>query len=363
MVILGNYFSAILFFAVQILFSISIFFNQLGLYSIAKVIILLSTNYAVLTLNFTYGYDAGFYLYYFSTPLVVFSFFHFHQWRQTVISLALYLSSYVIAEISGYKDIEPFMEVDDQVLKYLYYVNAILSFCFLIVLARSFSKFHKNASEQVQMQNKELNKNQVVLQRLLEDKSTLLSETHHRVKNNLAVISGMFDLQIMNEKNAEINSVFINAKNRIKSMSLIHESLYKQSTVSQIDFKKYILTLINELKSSLQTNKKVNFTVQIDPFSLDLSRAIPCGLIINEVITNSFKHAFASVDQPEIFIKMTYTDHFRLAIGDNGVGMSETTLSTKNSIGMSLIDALTKQLNGTLEIENKIGTHFIIQFE
>lgn len=362
MFIQGNYAIGFLFVLIQLSYSISIWLNKYEYYSFSKILILITTNYGVLSLNFTFGYDSGFYLYYFTTPLIVYSFFNFRQFGQTFIGLTLYISSYFIAEFADSRNVEPWIIVEPEMLSLLYNINVVLAFTFLIVLASSFSKFHYDASQKITRKKTELEQNKKELEKLLKEKNTLLSETHHRVKNNLAVISGMFDLQMMHEKDPAIKSIYTISKNRIKSMSLIHESLYNQSSLSSIDFKKYIESLIKELQNSLQTNSYVTFQVDVDNVFLDLSKAIPCGLIINEVITNSFKHAFAEIEQPEISVKMTFTDCYILTIRDNGIGYDEKIFKNKDSLGMSLIEALTKQLNGTYSFEKEQGTVFNLTF-
>jgi len=363
MLLLGSYETALLFLTVQILFSVSLVYNKFQKYNVAKIVILITTNYSVLCLNFTFGHDAGFFLYYFTSPLIVFSFFYFHQWIQTIFSLILYLSSYIIIELAHVSKMPPFFVVEENILLFLYYINVFLSFCFLIVLARSFSKFHNDASEQVRRKNAELNQNQKVLEQLLLDKNTLLSETHHRVKNNLAVICGMFDLHLMNEKDPNVKAIFRNSKNRIKSMSLIHESLYSQPTFSQIDIKSYILTLVSELKNSLQSDKEVKIRVIIDDIKLDLSKAIPCGLIVNEIVTNSFKHAFSTIENPEIRIEMRELEEdIYLKIEDNGIGFEDEMMNISKSLGMPLITAFSKQLEGTFSFNTNKGTLFNLIF-
>lgn len=357
-----NYFSGFLFVFVQLLFSTSLICNKFEHYSIAKVLILISTNYSVLCLNFTFGYEAGFYLYYFTSPLIVFSFFNFRQFGQTIIGLTLYISSYFIAHFAYTHGVAPWIKVDRDTVFILYDINVILSFCYLIVLASSFSKFHYDASEKVNRKNLELEQNKLKLENLLDEKQTLLSETHHRVKNNLAVISGLFDLQLMLEKDPKLYSILTNSKNRIKSMSLIHESLYNQTNVSHINIKEYVRSLTNEIQKSMQLNKEVDINLEIEPIYFDLSVAIPCGLIINEVIINCFKHAFKETENPKITIKLEHNKNYKLCIIDNGKGFSTAETPNQNSLGLTLIDALSKQLEGEYSYENIGGMHFCLIF-
>ena len=154
-----------------------------------------------------------------------------------------------------------------------------------------------------------------------------------------------------------------NAKNRIKSMSLVHESLYSQSIVSKIDFKTYVASLVKELKNSLQLETEVKFQLEIDDIHLELSTAIPCGLIINEIFTNCFKHAFKNTSDPKIIIQMNFNETYTLSIHDNGSGFDSEGKGEQNSIGMTLIDALVKQLNGSYSFEKIDGTLITIHFK
>ena len=352
-----------LFLLIQISYSLSLLLNKFGYYSFSKILILISTNYSVLFLNFAFGYESGFCMYYFTSPLVVFSFFNFNQRGQTIIGLLLYLSSFLIADISHSMGMLPWIEISPEMLNFLYITNIFFAFSFLVVLARGFSKFHYFTSQKVLFKNQELEQNKKELEILLNEKNTLLSETHHRVKNNLAVISGLFDLQLMFEKDPKLKSIFTNSKNRIKSMSLIHESLYNQTNVSQIDFKNYTELLTSEIQNSMQIDKNVQIIIEIDTIYFNLSKAIPCGLIINEVVTNCFKHAFAETEMPLITIQLTHTERYILTIIDNGKGIPINKAANQNSLGMILIDAFTKQLEGEISFTNKNGTLFSLTFD
>jgi two-component sensor histidine kinase len=146
-------------------------------------------------------------------------------------------------------------------------------------------------------------------------------------------------------------------------MSLIHESLYNQTNVSQIDFKNYTELLTSEIQNSMQIDKKVQIIIEMEPIYFDLSKAIPCGLIINEVVTNCFKHAFTETEMPLITIQFINNERYCLTIGDNGKGIPINTDSNQNSLGMILIDAFTKQLEGEISFTNKNGTLFSLTFD
>jgi hypothetical protein len=150
----GNFVMGSLFLLIQISFSLSLLLNKFGYYSFSKILILISTNYSVLFLNFAFGYESGFCMYYFTSPLVVFSFFNFNQRGQTIIGLLLYLSSFLIADISHSMGMLPWIEISPEMLNFLYITNIFFAFSFLVVLARGFSKFHYFTSQKVLFKNK-----------------------------------------------------------------------------------------------------------------------------------------------------------------------------------------------------------------
>ncbi len=363
MFLLNNYESALLFCVVQLLFSVSLVCNYNHYYRVGKFLTLISTNYSVLALSFTYGHDSGFFLYYFTSPLIIYSFFHFYQFRQTILGILLYLSSYTIVEYAHFRGIQPLVLLNQETLIILYYLNVVMAFAFLIVLTSSFSKFQNDIAFEVQIKNDELEKNQKELEKLLNEKNTLLSETHHRVKNNLAVISGLFDLQLMYDNDPHLKEVLSNAKNRIKSMSLIHESLYHESNVSKINLKNYIETLVKEVAKTHVSKASANLIFSLEEIHLDLSQAIPCGLIINEVISNCFKHAFDTTSNPTISISIRQREKIELSIKDNGKGFETECAQNQNSLGITLVEAFTKQLDGQFSYKSFDGTEFSLIFD
>ncbi|HEX9830576.1 MAG TPA: PAS domain S-box protein [Thermodesulfobacteriota bacterium] len=208
----------------------------------------------------------------------------------------------------------------------------------------------------------------------LEEKEVLLKEIHHRVKNNLQVISSLLSLQSRYIRDNEVVDIFRESQNRIDSMALVHEKLYQSKDMARIDFADYVLNLTSFLLSSYRVNSKgiiLNFNV--DNVFLGVDTAIPCGLIINELVSNSLKHGFPSVEtcteeemtRGEVRIDL-YSDNdsrFSLVISDNGTGFPQD-LDFRNtkSLGLQLVCTLTNQLNGTIELSRDGGTKFIITF-
>lgn len=203
----------------------------------------------------------------------------------------------------------------------------------------------------------------------LEEKGVLLREIHHRVKNNLQIIISLFNLQTSYVTDDNAYKALKEGQDRIKSMALIHERFYQSDGLSKIDFDEYIKRLAENLMQSFRIGPdKVTLSIQSERISLDIDTAVPCGLIINEIVSNSLKHAFTDGRKGEIRVGLLQVqpDHFRLSIADNGIGMPEGfSVATSDSLGIQLIQALTDQLEGTLEVVNSPGKgmEYIINFK
>jgi two-component sensor histidine kinase len=201
----------------------------------------------------------------------------------------------------------------------------------------------------------------------LEEKEVLLKEIHHRVKNNLQIVSSLLQLQASYIKDTDALHIFEESRDRIKSMALIHEQLYQSNDLAQIDFPEYLRSLLNMVLSAHRSNRtRVETKLHVDPVSLDIDTAIPVGLITNELVTNSLKYAFAGRSSGEIGVRLTKSDtgDFLLMISDNGVGLPEKfNFDKATSLGLRLVRILTKQMRARLEITNAMGTQFRVYFK
>ena len=200
----------------------------------------------------------------------------------------------------------------------------------------------------------------------LKEKDILLKEIHHRVKNNLQIITSLLNLQsgyIQDEKTLEM---LRESQDRIRSMAFIHEKLYRSGDLAQIHFDEYIRELTSHLVRSYGIDPEViELKIQAQQILLDIDMAIPCGLIINELISNSLKHAFPDVMKGQICIDLHSVNHqgFQLTVSDNGMGFPRG-LDFRNtqSLGLQLVNTLVEQLEGTIELDNDNGTTFEIRF-
>lgn len=199
----------------------------------------------------------------------------------------------------------------------------------------------------------------------VKEKEVLLKEVHHRVKNNLQVINSILNLQSSYVKDEETLQIIIESQNRIRSMSFIHESLYQTKDFTHISFDTYISTLIKNLVQSYEVRANlIKLNLEIDKVDLALDQAIPCGLILNELISNALKYAYPLGEEGEITIKVTTQDsEVQISVRDFGVGLPEgLNIAESDSLGLSLVDTLVSQLEGECVVKREGGTEFLIIF-
>jgi two-component sensor histidine kinase len=211
-----------------------------------------------------------------------------------------------------------------------------------------------------------LSQSEAALKRSLKEKELLLKEIHHRVKNNMSLISSLLILQSDYVVNDFDRMLFEESCSRIKSMSLIHDKLYQSSDFIHIDFRSYIEMLTDELFSTYHVSKtEIDLKVDVDDVSISIDDAIPCGLIINELVTNALKYAFAGRKSGEIYIglKKAGGGRIRLTVSDNGVGPSDKfNLSNPETIGILIVKSLVEQMEANMTIDIKDGVTIAIVF-
>lgn len=198
----------------------------------------------------------------------------------------------------------------------------------------------------------------------LEEKLILVKEIHHRVKNNLQIISSLLHMQTSKIKDKKLLSVLKESEDRVQSMSLVHEKLYQSDLMATIDFSEYIHSLAERLISSYCVHNNITLKIQSDALLLSINTAIPCGLIINEILTNAIKYAFPENRDGVISIILKVADkQIILKISDNGIGLPENlNIEKATSLGMKLIQVLTDQIDGELTSNNNNGTLYTLSF-
>lgn len=199
--------------------------------------------------------------------------------------------------------------------------------------------------------------------RSLKEKEVMLKEIHHRVKNNMQVIYSLLNLQAKSIVDTKIRAMFEESRNRVNSMSLIHEKLYRSADLAHVDFKEYLQSLVSGIADTYKRHDVV-ITVDADDIALDVNVGIPCGLMVNELVSNSLKHAFPAGRKGTIRIGLSAGDgNYVLTVSDDGIGIpAEVDFRNTSSLGLQLVDVLAGQIHATIVLARTGGTRFSITF-
>ena len=206
------------------------------------------------------------------------------------------------------------------------------------------------------------------LEDALREKTVLLNEVHHRVKNNLQVITSLLNLQADHAADPRLRAMLAESCGRVKAMALTHQLLYERKDFSRLDLGEYLERLMRSIRATYRgTGERIKLRLMLPAKSvpLDLERTIPCGLLLNELVTNSYKHAFPGERCGEILIELSEDGDglVRFSIADDGIGLPpESELASHASLGLQLVPLLVEQLHGTLEIMRENGTQFCVCF-
>jgi len=243
-------------------------------------------------------------------------------------------------------------------------VGTILLLIIVGLLYNSY-RLKQRTNHKLELQQLEIAKQNLSLRHLVTEKDWLVKEIHHRVKNNLQIVMSLLNSQSAYIDNEPALTAIHDSQHRVHAMSLIHQKLYNSENVSSIDLSFYIRELVSYLADSFETGQRIRFEFDIEPMEMDVSQAVPLGLILNEAITNSIKYAFPGDRNGLISISLSNINPHQclLIISDNGIGMpSQINNKKPGSLGMSLIAGLSEDLEGNLSIENNNGTTIKILF-
>ena len=199
----------------------------------------------------------------------------------------------------------------------------------------------------------------------LKEKKVMLKEIHHRVKNNLAIVSGLLQLQMYESDDPMVRDTLEESERRIQTMALIHEQLYNSDSLGSISCDTYIGDLLETIRNTIGSNQDVNVNTDIDSIELDIKQAVPFALLINEVVTNSFKHAFGSENENKtITVRITEEHwHVQAHLSDNGKGLlNDLDPEMSETLGMSLIDNFAQQLEAEWDMGSDNGTYVNLEF-
>lgn len=362
-----------------LLFATSIILNKYSKYNLSSLLILFTTNWSVLFFSIYLGMNSGIHLYLFTSPLIVLTLFE--NKNKVFISgamLSYLLNFFIIILFDKYSGIS-FLSLEKGTSESLYLGNFIFSFIINIILSLYFLTNNTRVNYLLVLKNDELVLNQKKLEEenkirkyaeekamiSLKEREILLSEIHHRVKNNLAVVNGLLELQTtyLNDENTIV--ALRNSQNRIKSIALLHEKLYENKTLKVVNMIDYIKELAHFIKqSSAPKKKKINIISEIDSINLEMEKAMPFALLLNELMSNSYKYAFENREEGIIEVSLKkQLNTFVFDFKDNGLGFDYHNEINKGSLGLNLIGSFSEQLNGKFEyLKVDIGVHFVLKF-
>lgn len=245
-------------------------------------------------------------------------------------------------------------------------IAAACLFAVLIILSITAIQ-RRNRAKILREKNAEIEEQKAIIEQSLVEKETLLKEIHHRVKNNLQLISGILELQAVKFDDENIKVVMEEGQSRVRSMALIHQQLYQSEDLGQINFEEYLVKLVNDIVVAFNNeNLKIETEINVNNLSFDVNVAVPLGLIINELVTNALKHGFEGRSEGKILISINQeeNDEFLLLVHDNGNGLPKNFNADElNSLGLRLVRGLSRQLGGDYSFSNGNGTNFQIRFK
>ena len=253
---------------------------------------------------------------------------------------------------------------NQNIIYWVLIASAILSILFIGTLFL----LQRKSTQKSKLQNLIIDYEQKTkeVERSLSEKEYLLKEIHHRVKNNLQIVSGLLQLQAIHSKNKEFKNIMKQSQNRIKSMALIHQMIYQNEDIRYIPFKSYLEKLSSQIMSSMLIDvNRIKINIIIKEIKLDVETAIPLGIIVNELLSNALKYAYPdkSSGNIDIWLKQEEDDQFTLTVNDDGPGLPEGfDIEEGKSLGLQLVDMLSKQMNSKLTYKYNNGAEFSIKF-
>lgn len=342
----------------------SMFLNYKKQQSAATYLFVIAVNFSIFTLNQQYTLAVGNYLYYF--PLI-FCIALIHNPSKpivrTIMFFAITFTSFVLAlwlKIDSLKI--PIIDTKNEHTLFMY--NCTLTVIITIILVfLVVNLINKQNNEVILLLQKEHDA-QSKATYSLKEKETLLAEIQHRVKNNLAVITGLLNLQMEKAPCDVSRGLMIESRNRVMSIAMIHERLYKKDNLSKIDLKQYLSELVNEVVKSFPAQTKIQIIEDMEDLELELTKAVPAGLIVNELVTNSLKHAFPpNITSPVITIQMKRIfDCMQISFSDNGIGFGDIEKRKETSLGITLIESLADQIDAKVSFRNNNGAYVNLVF-
>lgn len=351
-------------FACSLVVVIALFLSKRKYHRLSIVFLYVFMSFTVFYFGSKFSRLTGDYMYYFTLVLSISFVFDFKKDRALIISLYCFSFILLVLHTIGYQPEYSFTPVKEEIRYRMFLLNLVLNFLGLGFFIFLTVKNNKTIGDLYEQRLKYQQENSEIIKKTLLEKEILLAELHHRVKNNLAVIVGFLNLKMNSSLSEEARDTLMESRNHVNAIALIHNKLYKTDDLAEINFTTYLEDLLEEIQKSYpDLAKTIRVMHTIDEIKLDLVRAVPCALILNELITNCYKHAFKNRSKGNIQInfRVEYDGKMTLQVIDDGIGLLDD-YDKKNSLGISIINGLSEQLNGECRFYNNNGTCFSLVF-
>jgi two-component sensor histidine kinase len=325
---------------------------------IAEYYFLIGGNVVLFIFNNMYGKESGTFLYYFPFAIFIAFLVDFKKMSDVLLHLGITFSFIIVSLFLHHSFLyRPFPA---EMQRSSFNTNLVLAILMMAAVSVVIVRMMHSQFVHFNQRMEERSAAEESMKMAIREKETLLAEVHHRVKNNLAVITSLLNLQMNVVKNDYTRNVLRESRNRVSSMALIHQKLYQHPNVEQIDFGSYASELVQEIKRSYPENstETISINMEVEHIPLSLTKAVPAGLMLNELLSNCYKHAFTDRKSGKIFIRFKKShDFYVLEVEDNGVGLSgDFKIEKQETLGMTIIQSLADQIDAKIAISGNSGT-------
>lgn len=353
--------------SISLIFTITYFLNKKGHFDIARGFVLFASNTGVIYFSLFLGYNSGIYLYILVAPLLIYLLYDFQDRLGISFAFSSYIVSFAIIYFVRDQRILGNADVSSKMLEVIFAINLFVTFIMLFILVIFFANNNHRYILQLMKHQDEVNdenirrkSSEMELQKALKERELLLSEVHHRVKNNLAIISALLNLESAELGDERSQEIFKETRDRIYAISMVHNLLYKNPSLQQIDMVEFFDQFCSNIIDSY-SDGRIRIEQHIQPVNITIETAVPMALLLNELVTNAIKHAFPGERSGLIQVGLEPRPNggFLFYVSDNGIGMKEEQLDTA-STGMNIIHSLAEQLEARIEFRNGQGTRLTV---
>jgi len=326
-----------------------------------------NANLSIFFINQYYPFESGSYLYFFPVivSIILLNNVTSRNWMGMLhlgISALTFILS-ITLDLKGWR----IDWLSAEALQIMWYYNIIMSVLLTAMVSGILNRLIVLQNQEITLQNEGLRKAKEEINASLKEKEVLLAELNHRVKNNLAIISGLLNLQLETSKHIETQQVIHDSKNRILSMALVHKMLYNHPQLKEIDLTEYCKELIRELLNTFNLNNKVEIREEYQSICLPVNKSIPFGLILNEIITNSIKYVFTHENEVKHHLELSIfktNSEVTMIAKDSGQGFPKDFNPEQDgkSLGLFLIKSLAEQIDGKAVFSNDNGAKVELKF-